>query len=97
MGVPVVTLPGPRPFSRQTLALLAAMGMEDELARPNLEGYEDLAVAMAADTALLSDLRRRLRPAMRQRLGDAAAHAAAVEEFFRSAWKGWCAKIKGEA
>lgn len=97
MGVPVVTLPGPRPFSRQTLALLAAMGMEDELARPNLEGYEDLAVALAADSALLSDLRRRLRPAMRQGLGDAAIHVAAVEEFFRTAWKGWCAKIKGEA
>lgn len=97
MGVPVVTLPGPRPFSRQTLALLTAMGMDADLARQDLDGYEALAVALAADSARLTELRRRLRPAMRSGVGNAPAHVAAVEEFFRTAWRERCAKIKGEA
>ncbi|WP_242443069.1 tetratricopeptide repeat protein [Magnetospirillum sp. 15-1] len=97
MGVPVVTLPGPRPFWRQTLALLSAMGMETELARPDMAAYEDLAVALAGDPPRLTRLRHALRPAMKRGIGDGAAHVAAVEAFFRQAWIGWCAKIKGEA
>ncbi|WP_070108662.1 tetratricopeptide repeat protein [Paramagnetospirillum magneticum] len=97
MGVPVVTLPGPRPFSRQTLALLAAMGLEDELARPDLAAYEDLAVALAADPERLTRLRGGLRPLMRQGIGDAEAHVAGLERVFRQVWTDWCARIKGEA
>lgn len=97
MGVPVVTLPGPRPFSRQTLALLAAMGLEDELARPDLAAYEDLAVALAEDPDRLADLRHRLRPAMARGVADAGAHVAAVEDFFRRAWGLWCKRTRGEA
>lgn len=97
MGVPVVTLPGPRPFSRQTLALLSAMGMEAELARQDPAAYEDLAVALAGDPGRLTRLRLGLRPAMRRSVGDATAHVAAVETFFRQAWIGWCARIRGEA
>jgi predicted O-linked N-acetylglucosamine transferase (SPINDLY family) len=97
MGVPVVTLPGPRPFSRQTLALLAAMGLEAELARPDLQSYEDLAVSLAGDPDGLAELRRRLRPAMARSVGDAAAHVAAVEDFFRRVWTLWCERTRGEA
>ncbi|WP_152426635.1 O-linked N-acetylglucosamine transferase, SPINDLY family protein [Paramagnetospirillum caucaseum] len=97
MGVPAVTLAGPRPFSRQTLALLTAMGMEAELSRRDVSAYEDLAVALANDPARLERLRRDLRPALRRGVGDSAAHVTAVEAFFRQAWSEWCAKIKGKA
>lgn len=93
MGVPVVTFPGPRPFSRQTLALLSAMGLEAELARQDLDSYEDLAVTLAGAPERLQALRRQLRPLMRQNVGQAASHVASVEAFFRHAW---AAKIKGK-
>jgi protein O-GlcNAc transferase len=96
MGVPVVTLPGPRPFSRQTLALLSAMGLDGELARHDLPAYEELAVALTSDPERLARLRQYLRPTMRRTVADAEKHMAAVESFFRKAWTGWCTKIKGE-
>ncbi|KIL99047.1 TPR domain protein putative component of TonB system [Paramagnetospirillum magnetotacticum MS-1] len=97
MGVPVVTLAGPRPFSRQSLALLSAMGLEGDLARFDLAEYEDLAVSLAANLPRLEELRRELRPAMRRTIGDSAAHLAALEQVFRQVWTAWCVKIKGEA
>ena len=90
MGVPVVTLPGPRPFSRQTLALLSALGLADGLAAQDIQAYRDLAVGLAGDPDRLSRLRRDLRPQMRRALGDVPRHAAALEAFFRRAWIDWC-------
>lgn len=97
MGVPVVTLPGPRPFSRQTLALLEPMGLTSELARFDVASYCDLAVELAGDAERLAELRRRLRPAMRRALGDSGPLAAALSDFLHSAWTEWCGKKKGEA
>jgi protein O-GlcNAc transferase len=96
MGVPVITLPGPRPFSRQTLALLTAMGLEGDLARHDLQSYEDLAVILACDPERLEVLRHQLPPLMRKTIGDAASLVASVEAFYRHAWTRWCAKIKGK-
>jgi len=90
MGVPVVTLPGPRPFSRQTLALLSALGLADGLAAQDIQAYRDLAVGLARDPDRLSRLRRDLRPKMRRVLGDVPRHVAVLEAFFRRAWIDWC-------
>ena len=97
MGVPVVTLPGARPFSRQTLALLTALGLEAELAADSPESYRDRAVALAGDPERLARLRRDLRPHMRRSLGDATRHVADLEDFFRRAWTGWCDSASSSA
>lgn len=91
MGVPVVSLPGERPFSRQSYALLAAMGLADRLCAGDLDSYRDKAAELSRDPVALSELRQALRPMMRQSLGDGAAHVRALEDFFRQAWRRWCA------
>ncbi|MGE5505047.1 MAG: tetratricopeptide repeat protein [Actinomycetota bacterium] len=78
MGVPVVTLPGPRPFSRQTLSVLAAIG-HFELAAEDDDAYVALAVALAHDRTRRQSYRRGLRSAMRTGVGDAVALTRALE------------------
>jgi predicted O-linked N-acetylglucosamine transferase (SPINDLY family) len=90
MGVPVVTLPGPRPFSRQTLALVTALGLEQHLAAGDLAEYHALALALAHDPDRLAQLRSELRPAMRRTLGDSSRLVPALESFYREAWEKWC-------
>jgi protein O-GlcNAc transferase len=48
MGVPVITMPGLRPVSRQTWAVLQALGLEG-LAADTPQALVDVAVALAAD------------------------------------------------
>lgn len=63
MGVPVVTLAGTRHGSRFGVSLLTNVGLP-ELAAPSEAEYIGIAAALAEDTALLSELRGRLRPMM---------------------------------
>ena len=64
MGVPVVTLAGQRPVSRQTLCLLGNLGLED-LAADTVDGFVERAIVLAKDRARLEDLRSTLRQRMR--------------------------------
>lgn len=64
MGVPVVTWPQSRVVSRQTYALLGAIGLE-ELAATSAAQYLHIAVALARDVAKLRALRAGLRTRMR--------------------------------
>jgi protein O-GlcNAc transferase len=63
MGVPVVTLAGLRPVSRQTLCVLGNLGLED-LAAQGVDDFVACAVALAEDVARLSELRATLRGRM---------------------------------
>lgn len=65
MGVPVVTWPQSRPVSRQTLALLAAIGLESLAAR-DADDYLRIALALAADLTALAKLRASLRARLQQ-------------------------------
>lgn len=60
MGVPVVTLPGTRPVSRQTLSFLSAIGIQ-ELAATDEADYIRLAVELAGQPDRLQELRSGLR------------------------------------
>jgi predicted O-linked N-acetylglucosamine transferase (SPINDLY family) len=60
MGVPVVSLAGLRPVSRQTLCVLGNIGLED-LAAFSVDDFVDRAVALAKDGARLGKLRSTLR------------------------------------
>jgi protein O-GlcNAc transferase len=61
MGVPVVTLAGARPVSRQTLCLLGNLGLDKELAAHAVDGYVHLAVTLAKDVARIENYRVTLR------------------------------------
>ena len=63
MGIPVVTWPQSRVVSRQTFALLSAIGLP-EFAANDAEDYVRIAVTLAADRVRLAALRSGLRSRM---------------------------------
>lgn len=63
MGVPVITLPQGRAVSRQTLALLSAIG-RDEWAANDEGHYVTIAQRMAGDKELLANVRATMRKSM---------------------------------
>ena len=86
MGVPVVTLPGGNPASRQTFGFLRAIGHEEWVAK-SPEEYRRIAAELASDRARLAGLRRSLRPAMAASpLCDGPGFTRALEEVYRSLW-----------
>jgi predicted O-linked N-acetylglucosamine transferase (SPINDLY family) len=91
MGVPVVTLPGKRPASRQTLGFLQTLGL-GELAASSEADYVRIASQLAAHPDWRAVLRRDLRPRMAgSPLCDGALFTASLEDAFRRMWRGWCA------
>jgi predicted O-linked N-acetylglucosamine transferase (SPINDLY family) len=82
MGVPVVTLPWQRPVSRQTAALLHAIGLDD-LVAVNPRDYAARAAALAADAERRQQLRAGLRDLVRRsEIGDGRGLAREVEALF---------------
>ncbi|MFC1760774.1 hypothetical protein ACFL6U_01685 [Planctomycetota bacterium] len=90
MGVPVVTLVGPRPVARAGLSLLAPLGLSLCVAhRP--EAYVAKAKALADNLPALA----RLRAGLRQRvvtssLCDTSNHVREIEASYRTMWQTWC-------
>jgi protein O-GlcNAc transferase len=64
MGVPVVTQPKTTVVSRQTLAILHAMGMTQWAAKDEMD-YVRIATSLASDPAALAMVRKTLRQTMR--------------------------------
>jgi predicted O-linked N-acetylglucosamine transferase (SPINDLY family) len=60
MGVPVITLRGDKPVSRQSSAMLKAVGLENLIA-DSVDQYIQIAKKLASDTAKLSQIRSTLR------------------------------------
>jgi predicted O-linked N-acetylglucosamine transferase (SPINDLY family) len=90
MGVPVVTLPGTRPVSRQTAGLLAQLGLEALAARDSAS-YVAIAAGLARDPVRLASLRATLRSRMAaSSLCDAARFARGLEAAYRELWRRWC-------
>jgi predicted O-linked N-acetylglucosamine transferase (SPINDLY family) len=97
MGVPVLTLPGERLPSRQTLGFLDEMGMT-ELAASSPEDFVARGAALARDTDRIADYRRSLRPALEQaKFCDGATIMANVETAFRQMWRRHCRGESPEA
>ena len=92
MGVPVVTLAGELPVSRQTMGFLTLVGLSD-LAATDLEQYLAIASELGRDTARLQNLRLSLRHTMQASpLCDAVTFTRNLEAAYRSMWRTWCAK-----
>lgn len=92
MGVPIVTWPGRRPVSRQTLGFLSAVGLP-ELAAADQERYLDIAADLASQPQRLARLRATLRARMAASpLCDGPMFTRAFEDALRGLWRGWCAR-----
>jgi protein O-GlcNAc transferase len=86
MGVPVVTLAGLRPFSRQTHAILHAIG-KPEWSACNSDDYVAIAARLANDPIKLSRARRSLRQQMAaSALCDGPRFARNLERVYRKLW-----------
>jgi protein O-GlcNAc transferase len=91
MGVPIVTLPGTRPVSRQTFGFLSQLGL-GELAAPSAERYVAIAAELAGDLDRLAALRAGLRARMAaSSLCDGPRFARGLEAAYRAMWRRWCA------
>jgi predicted O-linked N-acetylglucosamine transferase (SPINDLY family) len=92
MGVPVVTLPGERAPSRQTLGFLRALDL-GEGAASSPAAYVDIAAALATDGTQLGVFRRTLRQRMAASpLCDGPSFTRGLETAFRDMWRQWCAQ-----
>jgi predicted O-linked N-acetylglucosamine transferase (SPINDLY family) len=90
MGVPVVALAGERHVARISASFLTRVGVP-ELIAGDLDGYVDVAVALAADPGRLAALRRSLRPRMAASpLCDAVGFTRQLEAVYRAIWRRWC-------
>ena len=91
MGVPVVTIAGNSVVSRQTVSVLANIGLAEELAFPDIETYIQGAVALATDRARLGELRQQIRPRMAASpLRQPEQFVRDLEALYRRMWKAWC-------
>lgn len=90
MGVPVVALAGNRFLARIGASFLTAAGLGEHVAGTP-ETYVDIAVGLARNAALRSDLRRNLRGRVAASpLCNAEAYVRSVEAAYRAMWQRWC-------
>lgn len=83
MGVPVVTWPQSRVVSRQTFALLNAIGHTEWVAH-DAQSYVDIARSLTQDLTHLAQVRAQLRQDMRtSSLMDVAAFTQGLEQTYR--------------
>jgi protein O-GlcNAc transferase len=83
MGVPVVSLVGPAVHERLSCSLLSNVGLAD-LCAQDLEGYQRIAIGLAADRERRRALRQGLRAAILEGpLGDTEAFA---RDFYELIW-----------
>jgi predicted O-linked N-acetylglucosamine transferase (SPINDLY family) len=89
-GVPVVTVPGPRPISRSAASILSTVALSEWIASTP-EDYVRLAVEFAHQEAIIIELRRSLRQRMRESpLMDEVQFARDLEAAYRRMWGAWC-------
>jgi predicted O-linked N-acetylglucosamine transferase (SPINDLY family) len=92
MGVPVVTLTGPRPVSRAGLSHLSNLGLA-ELVADSADAYRRIAVELAQDLPRLATLRASLRSRMQNSVLMNGLHfARQIETAYRSLWQDWCSE-----
>lgn len=87
MGVPVVTLAGDLPVSRQTKSFLDLVGLQ-ALATTTVEAYIAKAVMLAKEPRKLCEIRESLREQMiNSQLCDSQKYAQSVEKLFFDIWR----------
>lgn len=91
MGTPLLTLAGKTYVSRQGVAILSNLGLEDWIAKTQ-EEFIEKAKKAASEGARLSLLRGKLRETVKKSpICDWKAYGVKWEEAVRKLWKNWCA------
>lgn len=91
MGVPILTLPGDTPLSRQGAALMQALALPGFIARDDAD-FAAKAAYWATHRDELAAIRGSLRERCRQAAPfDPARIATALTRGLRQAWQDWCA------
>ena len=87
MGVPIVTLPGELPVSRQTESFLQALDISTFVARSEKD-YIKIASGWAANLELLTEVRANLRERMsRSSICDGKQFSTDFGEVLKEMWK----------
>lgn len=95
MGVPVITLTGEQPISRQTYSFLNLLGL-NMLVASSESGYVAIAKALANDLDTLVELREKIRELMKASpLCDANKFATSLENAFFTMWNEYRLKNNG--
>ncbi len=91
MGVPVVSIAGDTVVSRQTISVLANIGLENALAFKDVDTYIEGAIALANNPARLSELRSQLRHRMETSpLRQSEKFTRDLESLYRRMWQAYC-------
>ena len=91
MGVPVVSLIGPRNLGRAGLSILSNVGLAG-FAVPSVDAYVETAIRLSKDKPALTALRASLRSRMQASpLLNAEGFTRKLEVSFRDMWVEWCA------
>lgn len=94
MGVPIITLPGWQPVSRQTETLLRVIGRAEWVAR-DTDDYIDIGVRLASDPSRLSEYRADQRRIMaRSALCDQRLSGHEIEKSLRAMWVQFCTRSR---
>jgi predicted O-linked N-acetylglucosamine transferase (SPINDLY family) len=95
MGVPVVTVPGVRSWSRSAGSVLTNLGLDDWIAESQ-EDYVRRAVQFAAKPPVICELRMSLRSRMlRSPVMDKRQFARDMDDAYRRMWHSWCEQPGG--
>jgi predicted O-linked N-acetylglucosamine transferase (SPINDLY family) len=93
MGVPVLTMTGATPLSRQGVSFLMNLGLPEWVAQDK-EDYVARAVRMAANPLLLAQLKGELRQRMAASpLCNGGLMARSVHDALRQLWRQWCSSV----
>ncbi len=92
MGVPVLSLAGPKPIHRMGVSMLTSVGLTEFIAQTTDE-YVAIAKRFAADIPRLAEIRRKVRPTMQTSpLMDGELVTHDLETALRRVWGEWCEK-----
>jgi predicted O-linked N-acetylglucosamine transferase (SPINDLY family) len=89
MGVPILTLQGPRHAARMVSSVLTQVGLPDLIAQ-SPDDFVTKAVGLAEDRDRLSELRTQLRERMHASpLCDGKTFTRHLEDAYRQMWQAW--------
>jgi predicted O-linked N-acetylglucosamine transferase (SPINDLY family) len=89
MGVPIITMAGEHAASRQGVAVVSRVGLE-QFVTANEEAYFQRALKVARDLPGLNQIRQSLRDRMSEADCGPAGITRNLEAAYRSVWRTWC-------
>ena len=90
MGVPVLSLCGVRPATRNSAGILARVGIRDWAVQTPDE-YISFAIGLPAKLEQLAQVRSELREQCAEGLCDGVRFTRGLEDAYRAMWRRWCA------